>query len=36
MSSEKLTQKDWNEIRKAREEIRKGKYITLEELKKEL
>ena len=33
---DQLTMGDWREIEKAREEIRKGKYLTLEQLKKEL
>ena len=33
---DQLTMGDWKEIEKAREEIRKGKYLTLEQLKKEL
>lgn len=36
LSEDQLSPKDWNEIRKTREEIRKGKYVTLEQLKKEL
>lgn len=36
LTEERLTPKDWKDIEKAREEIRKGKYLTLEQLKKEL
>jgi len=36
LAEEQLTPEDWKEIRKSREEIRKGKYVTLEQLKKEL
>jgi hypothetical protein len=36
IAEEQLTPKDWKEIEKSREEIRKGKYVTLEQLKKEL
>ncbi|MBI2543205.1 MAG: hypothetical protein HYW24_03405 [Candidatus Aenigmarchaeota archaeon] len=33
---DQLTPKDWEEIKKSREEIKEGKYVTLEQLKKEL
>jgi hypothetical protein len=36
LAEEQLTPKDWKEIEKSREEVRKGKYVTLEQLKKEL
>ena len=36
LAEERLTPEDWKDIEKAREEIRKGKYLTLEQLKKEL
>lgn len=36
LAEEQLTPTDWKEIEKAREEIRKGRYVTLEQLKKEL
>jgi hypothetical protein len=34
LAEEQLTLEDWKEIRKSREEIRKGKYVTLDQLKK--
>ncbi len=36
LAEEQLTPEDWKEIRKSREEIKKGRYVTLEQLKKEL
>ena len=36
LAEEQISPDDWKEIRKSREEIKKGKYVTLEQLKKEL
>jgi ABC-type phosphate/phosphonate transport system substrate-binding protein len=36
LAEEQLTPEDWKEIRKSREEIRKGRYVTLDQLKREL
>ncbi|MBI2084822.1 MAG: hypothetical protein HYT70_04420 [Candidatus Aenigmarchaeota archaeon] len=36
LAEDQLTHKDWKGIRRSREEIRKGQYVTLEQLKKEL
>ena len=36
LAEDHLTAEDWEEIKKSREEIKKGKYVTLEQLKKEL